>query len=110
MRAYFYSHLVKWEDLLEKMDQLELREEHKYHLTSLLDGILHQLILEMLLSKLSIQDKQALVYLLEHDQKKEEIMFFLNGKIDMVEEEIVLVVENFKKETLADIKEVLNNG
>lgn len=102
---YFYSHLVEIESVAVKLDELDLTQEQRIHLADLVDSTIHQTVLEMILSKLSDQDKKAFLSRLQEDPKDEELMKFVNSKVEGIEDEIKKTVNKLKDELHEDIGE-----
>lgn len=102
-KSFFYSHLIEIESVITDLDKLELTPEQKAHLADLVDSSLHHTILDVVLSKLSPQDKKAFLYCLkEEDHSK--IWQFLNEKVDKIEDVIKGAVDDLKEELRKDIK------
>lgn len=102
---YFYSHLIEIESILVELDKLDLKDEQKVHLTSLIDSSLHHTILDAILSQLSDSDKR--VFMSHVTNKKEkEIWELLNSRVDKVEEKIKKAAQELKTKMHEDIKEL----
>lgn len=86
---------------------MDLTEEQKVHLTSLIDSSLHHTILDAILSQLSPQDKRVFLQSLQEDDHS-KIWKFLNEKVDNIEDKIKKVAEGLKNELHEDLKEVKN--
>src|SRR5687767_15046306 len=100
----FYTHIVKMDTLILELEQMDFDEEEKTHLADLIDGTFHHTILEEIFTHLSSEDKtQLLKHLQEDDHDK--IWKFLNDKVDNIEEKIVKVSEDLKKELHEDLIE-----
>ncbi|MBI2021845.1 hypothetical protein HYS93_03130 [Candidatus Daviesbacteria bacterium] len=107
MSKHFYHHLIEIESLIVELDQLNLEDHQKIHLSKLVDSHLHQRILEVILDELSDDDKSLFIaYLKENDHGK--IWQHLKSKILNVEEKIKVVSEDLKKELHKDIREAKN--
>jgi len=102
---YFYSHLIKIESLLIKLDELELEPHHKKHLAALVDSTIHTTVLDLILDKLSSEDKKTFLQELSKDPEDKKIMEFLNSKVENIEQEIFQTVEKLKDELHQDITE-----
>lgn len=99
----FYTHLIEIESLTIELDRLDLTQEQKVHLASLVDYSLQHTILDAILSELSESDKRVfLLHLKDNDHQK--IWQFLNGKIENIEEKIKKAAEGLKQELKEDIK------
>lgn len=100
---YFYSHLIQIEPIVAELEILELRPEHKQTLATLIDAHIHQTVIELVLSRLSGEDK-LLFYrqLLEGDAQTLE---FLQSRLSNIEEDIKTAVGELKMELSEDIKQ-----
>lgn len=105
---YFFSHLIEIESLIVKLDELDLTDEQKLHLSSLVDSTIHQTILDLVLSKLSVEDKKIFIKKLEESPEDKELMDFLVGKVDNIEDEISKTVKELKEELHEDLKGASN--
>ena len=103
----FYSHLIEVESLVIELDQMDLTDEQKTHLATLVDSSLHHAILDAILSQLTDVDKRVFVSYL-NEGTHERIWKFLNEKIDGVEEKIKKASEDLKLELHKDLKEAKN--
>ncbi len=102
---YFYSHLVKYESLMGSLDELELSSSQKNDLAQIIDTSLYHMILDLVLSNLSAEDKKQFMILIHDNKNRDEIMGFLNEKINNIEDLITEASENLKEELHQDIKE-----
>lgn len=84
---------------------MDLSDDERIHLASLVDSTLHQAILDEILSNLSEADKKLFIHELKKDPESEKILEFLNEKIDNVEEKITKVADELVIEMHKDIKE-----
>lgn len=103
---HFYSHLINLEELFVKLEELRLRDEHRDHLSLLIDSTLHHVILDLILTNLNKQDKIIFVEMIRTDKNHHEIMEFLVIRIDNIEGKIKETVNSVKLEFLEDIKEL----
>lgn len=100
---YFYSHLIEIDTVLEELDKLGLKDEHKSHLAALVDSSLHHTILDAILSHLNDQDKRIFIqYVTEGNHSK--IWNFLNEKVDNIEDKIKKAAEELKSKLHEDVK------
>lgn len=103
--TYFYTKYIFIESLTEELHSLDLSDEERYHLASLVDSNLHNVILDEILSNLSREDKKAFLYRLKENPEDEKIMEFLAEKIDGVEERIKKAADDLVGELHKDIRE-----
>lgn len=108
--AFFYSHLVEIDTIISKLDELDMTDEQRKHLASLVDSTVHQEILDIIFSKLSDEDKILFIEHFQKDPENLEIMKFLNEKASDIEDEIKEVVGRIKKELHEDIKTAKRGG
>ncbi len=100
---YFYTHLVEVESIIVELDKMNLSEEEKLHLATLVDSSLHHTILDAVLSELSASDKRVFIkHLNEGDRDK--IWKFLNDKVDGVEIKIKKAADDLKRQLQQDLR------
>ncbi len=100
----FYSHLIEIESVIVELDKMDLSDEEKKHLATLIDSSIHHTILDTILSELSEQDKRVFVNQLNvGDHQK--IWDFLNAKVDNIEDKIKKAAEDLRIELHEDLKE-----
>ncbi len=100
----FYSNIIEIESLLVTFDELDLSDQQKHHLAILTDSMLHNTILDAILSELPEEDKtEFLKRVSENDHDK--TWELLNDKIDNVSDKIKKVAEDLKKELHTDLEE-----
>lgn len=100
----FYSYLVEIESIILELDKLNLTDEQRHHLASLVDSSIHHTIMDAILSELSDQDKRVFVQHFKEDNH-EKIWKFLNEKVTGVEEKIRKAADDLKEELHKDLKE-----
>ena len=103
MNNYFYTHLIEVESIIVELDKMDLTQEQKSHLASLVDSSLHQTILDAILSELSDADKRAFIQHLDKADH-EKIWRFLTEKVDGVEDKIKKAAGDLKKELHEDLR------
>lgn len=102
---HFYSHIIETDSLYIELDKLNLSEEEKWHLVSLIDSSLHNTILDVILSELGEEDKKLfLKHLSSHDH--DSLWDLLNNKVDSIEDKIKKAADDLTKALHTDIKEV----
>jgi len=104
MKKAFYSHLIDTSSISLALGDMELTQEERIHLISLVESSLHHAVLDMILSELNEGDREEFVKQLA-DEDDEKIWNFLNEKIDNIEKKIRNTAEELKKEPHKDIKE-----
>jgi hypothetical protein len=65
-KTHFYSHLVEVNTITLELDKMDLSDDERMHLGSLIDANLHHTILDVILSELNITDKQLFMDHLEY--------------------------------------------
>lgn len=107
----FYSHLIEVDSIILELDQMDLSDEEKLHLTNLIDSSIHHSVLDAIFSELSTSDKRVFMQYLnegDHDEQSSsssKIWKFLQAKVDGVEEKIKKAAESLKIELHKDLKE-----
>lgn len=101
---YFYSHLIGIETLTSNLDELDLSDEEKLHLASLLDSSMHHTIMDAIFSELSDQDKRKFTHHLT-EGNHDKIWNFLNERVEKIEEKIKKAADSLKVELHKDIEE-----
>lgn len=99
----FYSHLIEIESIIVELDKLDLSEDQRHHLASLVDSSIHHTILDAILSELSVADKRVFLQHLNEDDH-ERIWKFLNEKVDKLEEKIKKAANDLKRQLHDDLK------
>ncbi|MBI3109770.1 hypothetical protein HYZ06_01890 [Candidatus Daviesbacteria bacterium] len=102
---YFYSQYIVIESLIAELHNMDLSEDERLHLASLVDSSLHHAILDEILSCLEEHDKRLFLKLLHEDPENEKLMEFLKDKVEGLEEKIKKVADDLIKEMHEDIKE-----
>jgi hypothetical protein len=101
---FFYSHLIETTDISIKLTELNLSEDEKIHLTSLLEANIHNTIVHNVLSELSEEDKkQFLKNLISNNHQA--TLDHLKVKIEKLEDKIKIAVDELKKELIKDMEE-----
>lgn len=109
MNNLFYHHLVDIESVIIELDKLDLSNEQKMHLSTLVDSSLHNIILDAILSELSPEDKKSFLYILK-DGKSDNTWQFLCERVDKIEDKIKAAAEQLKLQLHKDLKEARNYG
>lgn len=104
MKKHFYSHIVDTSSLILELGDMELSQEERKHLLTLIDENLHHAILEKVLSELIEEDKKIFLHHLATDNH-DEVWKHLKAKITHIEDKIDSVAHELKKELQSDIEE-----
>lgn len=104
MKKHFYSHLVETSSISLSLGDMDLSQEERVHLISLVESNLHHTILDAVLSELSEEDKKTFLHHVAHDEH-DKVWELLNSRIKNIEEKIKKVAEDVKKELHKDIHE-----
>lgn len=105
MQKYFYSDLVKLDVVLEDLAKLSLKPDERRELEELAHDRLHQVILDAILTELTLRDKKIFLANLEYEED-EKIWKHLNEKVEHIEEKISKAAESLKGELKKDINTV----
>ncbi len=100
----FYSELVKIESVIVLLDEMKLKDDHKKHLSKLVDSTVHHTIMDLILSKLSKLDQAEFIKIYNQDPRSKELLKFLNSKVSGIDKEIEEVAKKLKVELHEDIK------
>lgn len=105
MSKVFYAHIVEIHTLTEKLDELDLKDDHKKQLSELIDATIHQTVLDVILSSLPPKDKELFIHKMHQNPDDAELMEFLKERVGDIEDQIKLAVKELKKELHEDIEE-----
>lgn len=103
MKKSFYTHIVDTSTLSLELGDMDLTQEERIHLISLINSNLHHEILDLVLSELDEEDKKIFLKHLAHEEH-DKVWELLNKKVDNIEEKIKKTAEDLKKELHKDIK------
>lgn len=101
---HFYSHIVETSSLQIELEQMDLSEEEKTHLLSIVESSLHHTILDAILSEFSENDKKMFLQHVAEDNH-DKIWNFLKAKVKGIEDKIQKAADDLKLELHKDIKE-----
>lgn len=107
---FFYSHLIEIESIIDELNNMELFEDQKHHLATLIDSTFHYTILDLILSNLSDGDKRQFLHQLRVNPEDEKLMKFLNKKIEGIERRVQEAAAALKEELYQDLKEAKRYG
>lgn len=101
---HFYSHIIETSSISLELGNMDLSKEERVHLMTLMDATMHNVILDVILSELSDEDKKIfLTHLSSNNHDK--IWEHLKKKIDNIEDKIKKAAEELKQELYKDILE-----
>ncbi|KKQ67380.1 MAG: hypothetical protein US86_C0001G0307 [Candidatus Daviesbacteria bacterium GW2011_GWA2_38_24] len=100
----FYGHLIELETVIVELNKLELDDNERHHLATLIDSTIHNMVLDTIFSHLSEEDKKLFLEKLSSNDH-DEIWNFLNSKVDNIEEKIKLTTKELKDKLHEDLKE-----
>lgn len=103
-QKHFYSHLVDTTQIILDIADMDMSKEERLHLMALIESNLHHVVIDVVLSNLSEDDKKEFLLHLSLDNH-DEIWKLLKEKIENIEEKIEAEVNNLKIELKKDIEE-----
>jgi hypothetical protein len=102
-QKHFYSHLVQINDIVLDLGELNMTQEERLHLLSLIEANVHNTVIDTVLTELSIPQKKIfLSNLLENNHDKTWKHIWENS--NEIEQKITKSVENLLSEIRKDIK------
>ena len=102
---YLFKEHIKIESLLIELEELDFSADEKMHLARLIDSSLHLTILDEILSNLNDEDKRLFLKKLHENSQKEELINFLNSKIEKIDQKIRSIADQLIIQMHKDIKE-----
>jgi hypothetical protein len=105
MKKHFYSHLLELDSVYIELEKLDLNDEERKDLAEILEAHLHNVVLDVILSKLNEKDKELFAKKLAEDQDNDAIWEFLDEKVNGIDAEIKSAAKDLKKELHQDIDE-----
>jgi hypothetical protein len=106
-KKIFYAHLVETSSITLELADMDLSQEERLHLLSLVNSNIHNSVLDTVLSSLSEEDKKVFLANLDSNDH-EKIWTHLRDQISDVEEKIEVCINKVKKELHKDIEEAKN--
>lgn len=104
----WYQKIITIEPILAELNEMDLSEEERAHLSELLDSSLHHAILDEILSNLKEEDKKLFLKMMQEDPENEKLVEFLNNKIDHIDDRIKKVADDLVAEMHMEVKEAKN--
>ena len=109
MQKYFYSNLVDTTSIALELAEMDLTQEERVHLVSLVESNIHHAILDIVLSELSEEDKKEFLRHITSDNH-DKVWELLNSKVEHIEDKIKVAAQELKKELHKDIREAREKG
>jgi len=109
MQKYFYSNLIDTTSITLELAEMDLTQEERVHLVSLVESNIHHAILDIVLSELSEEDKKEFLNHLTSDNH-DKVWELLNSKVEHIEDKIKVAAQELKKELHKDIREAREKG
>lgn len=104
MRKHFYHSIVETSSISLAIAEMDMTNDERKHLISLVEENLHHAILDSVLSELSDKDKQKFLELFA-EGKDDEVWELLKERTDNIEDKIKKTAEELKKELHRDIED-----
>lgn len=101
----WYQKIITIEPILQELNDMNLSDEERAHLSQLLDSSLHHAILDEILSNLKEEDKKLFLKMLHEDPENEKLVKFLNEKIDHIDDRVKKVADDLVAEMHQEVKE-----
>lgn len=101
----WYQKIITIEPILQELNEMDLSEEERAHLSELLDSSLHHAILDEILSNLKEEDKKLFLKMLDADPENQKLVEFLNEKIDHIDIKVKKVADDLVKEMHDEVRE-----
>jgi len=102
-KGHFYEKVIETSRISLELGDMNLSSEERRELTIMVNKQIHAVVLDTVLSELSIEDKKIFLKNLA-ENNHEKIWQHLRLKINKIEEKIKQSIEKTKKELLEDIE------
>lgn len=99
---HFYSHLIEIETLTVELEKIELADHEKHELAHLVEGNIHNTVMDAILSKIPEPEKEKFLKIATSEDHK-KIWEFLKSKSENIEEDIRKAASDIKKKLQEDI-------
>lgn len=103
MKKHFYHKVVETSSISLALAEMDMTNDERKHLVSLVEENLHHAILDAVLSELSDRDKQEFMELFA-EGKDDEVWRLLKDRTDNIEDKIKKTADELKKELHEDIE------
>lgn len=104
MKKHFYSKVVETSSISLAIAEMDMSNDERKHLISLVEENLHHAILDAVLSELSDKDKQEFIELFAEGED-EKVWKLLKERVDNIEDKIKKTADELKKELHKDIED-----
>lgn len=104
IKKHFYSHIVETTELSLSLGEMNLSQEERVHLISLIESSLHHVVLDAILSELSEKDKRIFLSHL-NSNNHDKIWEHLNKTVAGIEDKIRNAADKLKKDMKKDIED-----
>lgn len=104
MKKHFYHSVVETSSISLAIAEMDMSNDERKHLISLVEDNLHHAILDAVLSELSDRDKQEFVQLFA-EGRDDEVWRLLKDRTDNIEDKIKKTADDLKKELHKDIED-----
>jgi len=101
---FFYTHLIQITDVTIRLSELDLTEDEKNHLLSLMEANIHSAVIDTVLSELSKEDKKIFLQNLV-SENHEKTWEHLKSRIEKLDVKITKAIENLKEDLIKDVLE-----
>ncbi len=104
MKKHFYHSVVETSSISLAIAEMDMNNEERKHLISLVEENLHHAILDAVLSELSDRDKQEFIELFA-EGRDDDVWRLLKDRTNNIEDKIKKTADDLKKELHTDIEE-----
>lgn len=102
-KKHFYSDFVSLDEVFIELKNTNMSEKEKIHLIDIASSHLHLIILDVVFTHLTTEDKEKFLKHVKSDNHN-KTWEFLKNKIEGIEEKIKKSVDILKKELIEDIQ------
>lgn len=106
---HFYAHLTETTDIVLELGELNMSQEERIHLLSLIEANIHSAVIDTVLSNLNEENKKIFLNNLVSDNHSKTWEHLKKNNKDM-EEKIKETINFIKKELIKDIKNARNKA
>lgn len=103
---YFYSHLINFDDIHNKLMLIDAADEERQELLKILESTIHHTVIDILLTELPDEHKTVFMAHLS-DNNHDKIWALITEHVDNPEDKITQTYSRLKEDVLTDILESL---